>query len=273
MLDLMVGQVVDNIYEKPNGWVKVRIPQVHGLNSSDVSFTPDTMLPWAVPCSPFYTMYEAGTFIVPPIGSKLFLAEVDASPSYYVYLGGAYGISDTPQKYSLSPDKDNDSYSSTPGILAPRDVDGMKYGQSGVIFKSPKGHTIKYSDENGSEFFEIIDRSGQSIKMKCPVDSSKNKNNGASRGVSNTQKNGSIILTSQGSTVTIDNGNILEITDHQKVTVKSTVSELTPSSASLSAPSSIQITCGGSSISMTPSSITLQSPTVTITTSRATTIF
>lgn len=249
MVDLLIGQVVNNINEKANGWVQIRIPQIHGINSQDVSFTPDSMLPWAVPCSPYYTMYEAGTFIIPPIGAKLFLVEVNATPSYYVYLGGAYGVSNTPQQYSLSLDKEVDSYSSDPGILAPRDITEMKYGQSGVLFKTPKGHTIKYSDENGAEYFEFVDRSGQSMKFICPVSSDLNRNNGAKRGISGTREGGSIKLTSGGTTITIDTENV--VIDTTNVLVHSK----------------------GTDVSITPNLISMKSPTVTITTDRATTVF
>lgn len=211
----MIGRVENNLDPTQTGRLQIRIPEVHGLSSDDVTYTPTGMLPWSLPCTPWFASYDAGSFIVPPVGSYLVVAEVSANPSYYIYLGGVYGRGSSAPKVMNTMDPDNSDgvsmgqYYNPAGVNeVPLDLRSTEYAQSGVIFKSPKGHTIKYSDQDNAEFFEIIDRSGQSIKFECPVSAELNQGNQSRRGASSTQSGGTIRVKSGDSEISISNDSV-----------------------------------------------------------------
>lgn len=205
MTELYIGVVENNLDPKKQGRVQIRIPQIHGNNPEDITYTPTTQLPWSMPCTPGFTGYDMGSFIIPPVGCYMWVVEAKANPSFFVYLGGTYGIGATQPKVMNVLNPENPEHVSmgeytTPVGVPERAADfnlpTYEYGQSGVLFKSQKGHTIRYTDQDGAESFEFIDRSGQAIRFVCPVTPELNKGNAARRGESGTQSNGTIIIES-----------------------------------------------------------------------------
>lgn len=213
---LLKGIVVNNQDPLKMGRIKVRIPHIHGTNASaGYKFMDDDAIDWSYPSFPFYAGYDCGSFVVPPVGCYVWLLPVAGENPYYVYIGSSIGSG------ASTPKPMNTLYESNPQNLSmgqyftptgvpemPTDLDSDEYGESGVIFKSQKGHTIKYSDKDGAEYFEIIDRSGQSIRFDCPVSVEQNIANQSRRGSSNTYPGGTITITSGGTKFTISNGEV-----------------------------------------------------------------
>lgn len=75
------GQVVDNLDPLQIGRVIVICADVKGL-------TPHT---WALPCVPMAGI-QSGVFVVPPIGSQVWVEFEQGSPDYPIWTGGFWGI-------------------------------------------------------------------------------------------------------------------------------------------------------------------------------------
>lgn len=215
MQGLLCAVVEDNLDPKKIGRVKIRIPSIHGSNPSSRNYTSTEDLDWAYPSMPFFSAYDCGSFIVPPVGSYIWVMEAAGTPSYYVYLGGVPGSGPKMPKpmNCLDPENPNSVsmgqyYTPIGENEMPVDLQSTEYAQSGVIFKSQKGHTIKYNDQDGAESFEIIDRSGQSIVFECPVSVDENKSNAARRGASKTHDGGRLRIKSSGATITLGNNSV-----------------------------------------------------------------
>ena len=212
---LYCGFVEDNQDPLKIGRLKIRIPHLHGTDPNNTEFIPTAGLQWSYPCMPFYAGFDCGSFIIPPVGTYVWVIPMSGKNSHYVYFGGVYGNGATSPKPMNSLDPNNSDgvsmgqYFTPVGISEiPSDVKSLEYGQAGVIFKSQKGHTVLYSDQDGAEFFEIIDRSGQSIKFECPVSKKSNIRN-ASRRTSNTLLGGTIRITSGSSQIEMNSDHIL----------------------------------------------------------------
>lgn len=175
--------VVVNKDDKKQGRVRVRVPSFHGYKGTSNGLN-DEDCPWAEPCLFGCSGFDYGSFIVPPVGSTVWVFFENNDRRKPVYFGGAIpATSKSGKKFN---DFIGDSYSmgewkSNPGELdTPKDVyEGKSLGNPdrGVIFKSQKGHTISYDDTDGEESFTICDRIGQMVKFTCPVSKSKNKGN------------------------------------------------------------------------------------------------
>jgi hypothetical protein len=71
------GLVVDNVDLAPIGRVLVQVPAVLGENASS----------WAMPCVPAAGI-QSGCYIVPPIGSKVWVEFEQGDPDYPIWTGG-----------------------------------------------------------------------------------------------------------------------------------------------------------------------------------------
>lgn len=214
-IGLYCGRVEDNIDPLKIGRIRVRIPHLHGTDPNNSSYIPTLKLYWSYPCMPFYAGYDCGSFIIPPIGTYVWVLPESGENSHFVYLGGVYGTGPTNPKPMNVLDPSNPlgtsmgQYTTPVGESEiPKDLKSLEYGQAGVIFKSQKGHTILYSDQDESEFFEIIDRSGQSIKFECPVSKIDNVKNSARRGENNTQPGGNIRIKTGNSEIIMNSEHI-----------------------------------------------------------------
>jgi hypothetical protein len=74
------GLVIDNIDPLQIGRVMAQVPDVAGE-------TPST---WALPCAPAAGI-QAGLFIVPPIGSQVWIEFEQGDPDYPIWTGGFWG--------------------------------------------------------------------------------------------------------------------------------------------------------------------------------------
>lgn len=75
------GTVINNIDPEQIGRVMVQVPDVLGLTPSS----------WALPCVPVAGI-QAGVFVVPPIGSQVWIEFEQGDPDYPIWTGGFWGI-------------------------------------------------------------------------------------------------------------------------------------------------------------------------------------
>jgi uncharacterized protein involved in type VI secretion and phage assembly len=74
------GTVIQNIDPEQIGRVLVQVPDVLGMKPSN----------WAMPCVPAAGI-QAGVFVVPPIGSKVWVEFEQGDPDYPIWTGGFWG--------------------------------------------------------------------------------------------------------------------------------------------------------------------------------------
>jgi hypothetical protein len=74
------GQVIANVDPEQLGRILVLIPDVLGLSPST----------WAMPCVPAAGI-QSGCFIVPPIGSQVWMEFEQGDPDYPIWTGGFWG--------------------------------------------------------------------------------------------------------------------------------------------------------------------------------------
>ena len=74
------GLVVDNVDPMQTGRIMAQVPDVLGLVPSS----------WAMPCVPVAGI-QAGAFMVPPIGSQVWMEFEQGNPDYPIWTGGFWG--------------------------------------------------------------------------------------------------------------------------------------------------------------------------------------
>jgi hypothetical protein len=75
------GTVIDNVDLEQIGRILVEVPDVLGLTPSS----------WAMPCVPAAGI-QSGVFIVPPIGSGVWIEFEQGDPDYPIWTGGFWGL-------------------------------------------------------------------------------------------------------------------------------------------------------------------------------------
>jgi len=75
------GTVLENIDPQQLGRVLLQVPDVLGLTPSS----------WALPCVPVAGS-QAGCFMVPPIGSQVWVEFEQGDPDYPIWTGGFWGL-------------------------------------------------------------------------------------------------------------------------------------------------------------------------------------
>ena len=173
----MRGHVLSNEDPLNKGRIKVIIPGI--MDSKDVG-----NLPWIEYKSPFVGGTDAGTLIIPEVGTWVIVEE--ESSGVFIYSG----------TWNTSTDK-------------PLEV--TNFNQK-VLFKSRTGHTIFLDDSPEGEKLRIIDRAGQIIEMNSPI-----KKDVSSRGIGNVidgnAKTTSDVPTGKEASITVKDlsGNFLKL--------------------------------------------------------------
>lgn len=75
------GTVIENIDPEQIGRVMVQVPDVLGETPSS----------WALPCVPVAGV-QSGVFVVPPIGSQVWIEFEQGDPDYPIWTGGFWGL-------------------------------------------------------------------------------------------------------------------------------------------------------------------------------------
>lgn len=189
------------------GRVRVRIPMLHGIPEVTESFIETEYLPWASR-SAISAGYDMGSFIVPQVGSWVYVLWEGDDPKKLIYFGGVHGnLGSKEHTFGYMEDEfyfnvdevDSDlipagQWKSPAGENEiPKDVFYDKDHDEptrDIIYKSLKGHTVMSEEEDEKESFSIIDRAGQIFRFLCPVKEDINRSGDESfkRGVKDTVK-------------------------------------------------------------------------------------
>jgi len=87
------GTVLENLDPQQIGRIMVEVPDVAGLTPAS----------WAMPCVPAAGI-QAGCFIVPPIGSQVWVEFEQGNPDYPIWTGGFWGmVGDVPAMATAPP--------------------------------------------------------------------------------------------------------------------------------------------------------------------------
>lgn len=187
------ARVENNRDPEKIGRVQIRVPQLHGILDDPDGFIKTEDLPWATPGIFAAAAYDMGQFLVPHVGTIVWVAFEAGDPNRPVYFGGIPSTGGNGKQMNHIGNYPKDGHPDYMGPwTAPTEGDAPKEiytGRSanqditrGVIFKSPKGHAIYYDDTDGKESFTIVDRAGQVIQLYCPVPVGDNKANAKRRG-------------------------------------------------------------------------------------------
>lgn len=197
------GIVVENLDPEAKGRIKVRIPQIYGIDKNTTYFVNTQSIPWAE-CAIQPAGNDSGTFLPPNLGDTVYVTFESGNPEAPIYFGGIYTArkDDTSEKYTGSAKLYNDTN-------VPVGVDDLPLevinGTERIIYKSLKGAVIYFDDKDGSECIKITDQSGQSIIMENLSDETLRRR-GASTGKNPRSQ---IVLTnSNGDSITLSDGKI-----------------------------------------------------------------
>lgn len=178
---------------KQQGRIKVRVYSLHGPQGTDEKTKVDVEgLPWAMPCFPLAGGNDYGSFMVPPVGSTVWVMFMGGNPDYPVYFGGFFAINKATQEYlrTMSQPKTeismagaSDVWSEPPGPEMPGEALKMLHASPEVYVpaKSPKGATLVFDDKDEREITSLIDRAGQGLFMEAEVTKGVNLGNAAQR--------------------------------------------------------------------------------------------
>ena len=129
------GQVINNLDDKQMGRVQVTVPAVTGEQIST----------WAMPCVPAAGI-QAGLFIVPAIGSKVWIEYEQGDPDYPIWTGGYWGSAAEvpPLALAAPPGLQNILLQTTQqNTLLITDTPGP---QGGIVLKSTGGSMLIVND-------------------------------------------------------------------------------------------------------------------------------
>lgn len=173
------GRVEDKADPLRLGRVKVRIPQLHGVPEINSDAYTVEELPWARRVNFGQAGFDIGDFVIPHVGSYIWVGFEEGDPDKIIYFGGVYGRdSKKPHPMGILDDRSED--------LVPAGRWGAPLGKNevpqdifenknkdeptvDVVHKSLKGHTITNENEDEKESLSIIDRVGQIFKFVGPV--------------------------------------------------------------------------------------------------------
>lgn len=179
--------VVDNRDELEAGRVKIRVPSIHGDE------VPDEALPWAIYSDPFMGgMEDIGGFLVPDIGSKIWVFFENGDHDQPVYFAGA------PSKPHMPKEKTDGQY------------------PKNKVFKTKAGFLIEIDDTDGETRFHIKQPSGNDKLSDNDGNVQENI-----KGTRFTHVEGEEVLLSNGKlTIATENGNEIVFDDDGSVNLK-----------------------------------------------------
>jgi hypothetical protein len=176
------------------GRVRVRVYHLFGPQGTDIKTkVPTDQLPWAMPCFPFAGGNDYGSFMIPPVGSTVWVAAASGNPEVLVYLGGFYAINKEAQEYlrtmgfptaEISMAGSSDVWTGPKGPEMPIEALQMLHGSPEVMVpaKSVKGAAIVFDDKDERENVSVVDRAGQGLFMEGEVQKGPNLKNARQRG-------------------------------------------------------------------------------------------
>lgn len=134
------GLVVSDADPTQRGCLKVRVPQVYGMDT-DAEKVVDVDLPWAEPCLPFVGR-DSGLVMLPEVGAGVWVLFRQGNPKHPVWLGGWLGSADLVTEHRAG-------YAPTP----------KRY-----VLKTPQGNLLMFSDAPEAGI-TLQDSAGQQIAL------------------------------------------------------------------------------------------------------------
>ena len=165
--------------------LRVRVPYLNGMPGTAEGIPTDG-LPWAAACIP-YAGPGYGQVLIPDVGSTVWVMFENQAKDRPVWIGCSYGAQSITGKrdmksvgYDTFVDSNgewtyNDNREDTPYTFREHRKN------SKVVIHTPKGFEISIDEADEHECLELIDRTGQLIRMYCPVTKEGNINNDAKR--------------------------------------------------------------------------------------------
>lgn len=152
------GLVINNIDPEQIGRVLVQVPDVLGETPSS----------WAMPCVPAAGI-QAGCFIVPPIGSQVWVEFEQGDPDYPIWTGGFWGlVADVPALATappaIPPGQNIVMQTTGQNMLLVSDAPPTP-ATGGIVLKSTTGAMIVVNDSG----IYISNGKGATITMLGPV--------------------------------------------------------------------------------------------------------
>lgn len=190
------GRVEYNQDPLQRGRVKIRINEVHGeFEGGEANennwWIPTEELPWAEISHISGGGYDYGSFIAPEVGSTCYVTFEKNDPNYPVVVGYWYASPEKEQVMGKNQDEslptdrltkqtmNGGSWRGKNAPEVPLEAQGIRNFDPTrkVLYKSIKGHTIYVEDRDEGEFLEIVDRTGQGIRIEGFVTKDNNVNN------------------------------------------------------------------------------------------------
>lgn len=176
------GRVEYNQDPLQKGRIKVRVNEVYGcFDGGEVNmhnwWIPTERLPWAEVIHPFGGGYDHGSYIIPEVGSTCFVVFEKADPGHPLVIGYWYSSPEFEQKMCVNQDESqppeflSKSMGKWYGKAAPEpplESQGIRNLEPTrrVFYKSPKGHIFFVEDRDENEFIELLDRTGQGLRIE-----------------------------------------------------------------------------------------------------------
>jgi hypothetical protein len=191
--NLYRGKVVDNKDPKELCRIKVRIPCIHGIDENEG--IKNDAIPYASPCL-LDVSFDSGTFLVPEVGATVFVFFESGEPTKPVYFGCSVSYMYEEEAQYLG-SKDSKYFTASEGLRlkdagvsdTPFNVYQKGILRKAILYKSRKGSSIEFCDEDDNEHLSIYDRLGQTITMYSPVTPERNFYGQLNRGVFSILKN------------------------------------------------------------------------------------
>lgn len=165
--------------------LRVRVPYLNGMPDSPDGI-PTEGLPWAAACVT-YGGPSYGQVLIPEVGSTVWVMFENQAKDRPVWIGCSYGAQSLTGTRALrTPGMDTFTASRGEWVYADNREDTPytfkeHRKNSKVVIHTPKGFEISIDEADEHERLEIIDRTGQIIRMHCPVTKEGNRNNNAMR--------------------------------------------------------------------------------------------
>jgi hypothetical protein len=179
------------------GRVQVRVPFLHGIilkgkPETKNEYVPSFALPWAYVAAMGGSGYDSGTKLTPACGTMVAIMFQSGDVDCPVVLGSIHHSPNYELPLFHAPDDGWPNYPVPIGVGAkntaaptvPTEA-ALTYRHTptrSVLTKSVKGHTIWYDDRDDAECFEVLDRTGQGLRLEGFMGVSDNKGNKARRG-------------------------------------------------------------------------------------------
>ena len=148
------GMVINNVDPMQKGRIQVQVSDVLGLGISS----------WAMPCVPMAGA-QAGVYVVPPIGSGVWVEFEAGDPDYPIWSGGFWGSAAEVPALALAP-----SIPASPNIVLQTAGQNSVVvsdvpGSGGIMLKSTTGAMILVNDTG----ITISNGKGATIVMAGPT--------------------------------------------------------------------------------------------------------